>query len=482
MIPRSAGRQTDGFDVVIIGSGPAGVAVAERLYAVDSTVSIAVLERGPLLLRHHFYDSGGSIDARNRFFARHRENQWEGDLFPGGGLLPCLGGRGIVGGSQLHRFYEADFHLWPDGIWGIGAAELIPYFAEAEVRLLRGTRAVGGSQDLARTRLAAFNAQHPPADAAVGRVGDLNGGFPHRSSAERLLSLLSADRTTSSPRLAVLTGVNVVELVTDAPDSDTVSHVRCVLTTNPREPSFSVRGSLFVLAASPVESARLVLTSDLPTIRKNSSMVGCYLAEHTYFRGYVDISENRFLRNGPINLFIPPLGDNLIDRFQIELRSIAMNHRVGGMLRLTGSAAMDPNPNNRVTIRRTCVDKYGQPRARTVLHESAADRRRLLEMIRLMDRIVARLGGKWSSPPAVLPRGASYHEAGTLRSSARNEDSAADLDGRLHGTTNVFVGDGAVFACVGVANPILTLTALGYRLGDKLAARTARRSADWAKG
>jgi choline dehydrogenase-like flavoprotein len=47
-------------------------------------------------------------------------------------------------------------------------------------------------------------------------------------------------------------------------------------------------------------------------------------------------------------------------------------------------------------------------------------------------------------------------------------EGAADRDGLLFGTDNVFVGDGAAFPAIGVANPMLTLTAMGYRLADHL--------------
>ena len=461
-------RASRHFDVVIIGSGPAGVAVAERLYRRSPTATIAVIERGPVLLRRHFYDMGGSINERNLFLARHQECPWDGDLSRGGTLLPALGGRGIVGGSQLHRFYECDFTLWPHGSWSVGAAELNPYFLEAERRLLGNARCVGRSQDYACSVLAQFKAQHPPCGPIIDVQRVPNAGFSHRSSAQRILALLDRDKLMVSRRLTVFTETNAVELISNQSQRSRVSNVRCVSSVDPRSSPIEIGGDTFVLAASPVESARLVLISQVNDAKTSSSPVGRYLSEHVYCRGYLDVSESSELNHSPINIFIPPPGTDLDDRYQIELRSIMQSNGARVLLRVTGSAAMDPQRNNRVTLSSSFTDKHGVPRALTALTLSPCDETRKLSMLNALHSVASRLGGRWLTPPSILPCGASYHEAGTLRIGRPEENGAAASNGLLFGTENVFVGDGAAFASVGVANPILTLTAMGYRLADRL--------------
>jgi GMC oxidoreductase/Lycopene cyclase protein len=456
------------FDVVIIGSGPAGVAVAERLYESDPTATIAVIERGPVVLRRHFYDEGRSVDERDQFLARHQECPWDGDLSRGGALLPALGGRGIVGGSQLHRFYECDFTLWSHGLWSIDATELHPYFLEAEQRLLGNARCVGHSQDYACSVLARFKAQHPPCGPPIDIQRAPNAGFPHRSSVQRILALLDRDQLTVSRRLTVFTETNAIQLVASQSRQGRVSHVRCVSSGHPCGSPIEIGGNAFVLAASPVESARLVLMSQLKDTKTSSSPIGRYLSEHVYCRGYLDVSENPELNHSPINIFIPPPGTDLDDRYQIELRSIVQSNGARMLLRVTGAAAMDPRRDNRVTLSSGRTDNYGTPRASTVLTLSRHDERRKLSMLNALHCVASRLGGRWLTPPSIVPCGASYHEAGTLRIARPDQDGAAANDGLLFGTENVFVGDGAAFACVGVANPILTLTAMGYRLADRL--------------
>lgn len=469
--PAIAESVTGPFDVVIIGSGPAGVAVAERLYEDLPDVTIALIERGSTLLRRHFYANGASISERDRFLTRYRVCPWKGDLSEGGALLPALGGRGIVGGSQLHRFYTCDFTLWPNGLWPLDEGDLDPYFREAEIRLLAGSRSGGPAQDHVCKTLADLNARHPPCGPTLNAERGPNGGVPHRSSVQRLLALLDSDRVAPTRRLRIFAGTRALRMVEDTARPRRISRVRCVSVGGFRVPigaQFDVQGTYFVLAASAVESARLVLASGLETLAGYSSNVGKYLTEHIYCRGYLDVSGREEMTHGSVNVFIPPRSTDLENRFQIELCSVTNASDGRSLLRVTGSAAMDPQPDNRVTLSSSCVDGHGMPRALTVLRLSPGDERRQIALLHGLQSVAERLGCGWLAEPEVLPRGASYHEAGTLRIAHSPLEGAAAPDGLLFGLENVFTGDGSAFPSVGVANPILTLTAMGYRLASRL--------------
>ncbi|WP_217242257.1 GMC oxidoreductase [Streptomyces sp. AC555_RSS877] len=457
--------------MVVIGSGPAGVAVAERLYKERPSVTIAIIERGSTLLRRHFYTNGALIGERDRFLARHQVCPWEGDLDEGGALLPALGGRGIVGGSQLHRFYASDLTLWPNGLWPLTEGELDPYFREAETRLLGGSRCGGPAQEYVCESLANLHARHPPCGPAVDTERRPSVGLPHHSSVERLLALLDMDRAAPSRRLRIFTDTRAVRLVADPARPRHMSRVRCVPAGEPGGAHFDVHGGAFVLAASAVESARLVLVSGVQALNGMSTNVGRYLMEHVYCRGYLDVSRHQKIPPGPINVFVPPQSAALENRFQVEICSVTHPADGRSVLRVTGSAAMDPQRQNRVTLSPDRVDGHGVPRASTVLRLSPGDERRKMSLLRGLQNIAALLGGSWLAPPAVMPRGASYHEAGTLRIAQSPAEGAAAPDGSLFGWDNVFTGDASAFPSVGVANPILTITAMGYRLADRLASR-----------
>ena len=104
------------LDCLIIGSGPAGTAVAEQLYTEGNNLRIGILERGPLLTTSHIsnvlrpqMDVPGLSEptllrdqARGQFIARHEQKPWTGAFQDDGMLIMAFGGRGIVAGAQSY--------------------------------------------------------------------------------------------------------------------------------------------------------------------------------------------------------------------------------------------------------------------------------------------------------------------------------------------------------------------------------------------
>lgn len=60
------------------------------------------------------------------------------------------------------------------------------------------------------------------------------------------------------------------------------------------------------------------------------------------------------------------------------------------------------------------------------------------------------------------------HHMGTTRMRVASEHGVVDENGRVHGTSNLFVTGSSVFPSGGHANPTLTIVALAARLGDHL--------------
>ena len=63
-----------------------------------------------------------------------------------------------------------------------------------------------------------------------------------------------------------------------------------------------------------------------------------------------------------------------------------------------------------------------------------------------------------------------YHHAGTTRMSRTAEDGVVDVDCRVHGLDGLYVVGGSVFPASGYANPTLTIVALAARLAEHLSA------------
>jgi hypothetical protein len=66
------------------------------------------------------------------------------------------------------------------------------------------------------------------------------------------------------------------------------------------------------------------------------------------------------------------------------------------------------------------------------------------------------------------------HHSGTARLSADAETGVCDVDGRVHGVTNLYVCDGSLIPSSGIANTGLTIAALALRLAAHLRHRSTR--------
>ena len=70
----------------------------------------------------------------------------------------------------------------------------------------------------------------------------------------------------------------------------------------------------------------------------------------------------------------------------------------------------------------------------------------------------------------------SRHHMGSTRMAVSPRNGVVDANCRLHGVDNLYIAGSSVFPTSGIANPSLTLLALGFRLGDHVTARMARRA------
>jgi ribulose 1,5-bisphosphate synthetase/thiazole synthase len=67
------------FDVLVVGSGPAGVAVVEQIYTGWPDLKVGVIERGGIILFQHF-NNVLSNNRRRKFLETYREKPWAGDM------------------------------------------------------------------------------------------------------------------------------------------------------------------------------------------------------------------------------------------------------------------------------------------------------------------------------------------------------------------------------------------------------------------
>lgn len=69
----------------------------------------------------------------------------------------------------------------------------------------------------------------------------------------------------------------------------------------------------------------------------------------------------------------------------------------------------------------------------------------------------------------------SSHHSGTARLSSTQEDGVCDINGQVHGLSNVFVCDGSIIPGSGFVNTGLTIVALAMRMSDFLSNLSSRK-------
>jgi choline dehydrogenase-like flavoprotein len=137
-----------------------------------------------------------------------------------------------------------------------------------------------------------------------------------------------------------------------------------------------------------------------------------------------------------------------------------------------------PLESNHITLSQTDKDPAGIPRI--ILHwkKGELERRTMVEGLRLFgETLAAKDLGRlrfedWVLNGDAYPENqelAGHHHMGGTRMGTDPLKSVVDADCKVHGMANLWIGGSSVFTTSGQCNPTTTLTALALRLGDHLA-------------
>jgi choline dehydrogenase-like flavoprotein len=442
-------------DVLIIGSGPAATAAAEQLI-YKSTATIMIVERGDLVTTTHLANVL-SFERRRAFVELYGKRPWEGDYI-GGRLIYAVGGRGIAAGGLLRRLDLEDLRSasgeWPTDV----AAELGIYYELAEQRRRVGIGVYQGPlQVQVLGKLQEYAAYTPPLgfDFTLSKSSYL-----HDSSAARLWKLnledaLDAARDKRARRLLIVPNTTATRFVVE---SGRVDRVECH--SRGSKQMVALSASVVLSAASAIESARLALNSGI-----GGAAAGQYLTDHITCRQQFVATPWSPDAEGEFEVLVPPPGTASDERFQMQVFG---GIRSDGKLHFTivGFGAMDACAGNRVTLSEN-TDDEGVRRARVTADLTNQDKSRAVRLTGCMADIAAALGAA-PVKGELESLGAGYHEAGTLRMGTEPERSVTDSFGKFRDVDNLYATDASVFPSVGVANPMLTVTALAYRQADKV--------------
>lgn len=529
MSARPAVAPDDHFDVLVIGSGPAGGSLAAELAPTGKR--IAVLERGDYLPRERENWSSeevfgiGRYNTSETFYDRH-DKPFTPEMHP------YVGGNAKLYGAALYRMLPQNFSgvTHPKGVtpaWPISYDDFEPYYVRAERRFwVHGTRGEDPfagpasapydhdaiphepriqalSDGLAKLGLHPF---HMPMGVALST--DATGNATLDSTCIRCnrvdgfpcLLKAKADGETAAltpamaehDNLVLFTNTTVTALGTD----DAGRTVSYVYTTGPDGVERTFSADIVVLSAGSILSSVLLLRSANDAhprgLANGSDVVGRHYMRHnnmalmafsreenpTVFQKTLTFNDYY----GPSDKWEFPMGNIQMlgksDDWQVKGEAPKLvdwgpkfaygqvaKHSIDFWL-----ASEDlPLPDSRVTLRDDGSVKL------TVQPDNNEEG--LKRLRHTFDSMLGDLDlhSKTFERSVYLHKGmdvsATAHQAGTVRFGDDPASSALDRDCKAHELDNLYVVDGSFMPSIGAVNPTLTIVANAIRVSDRIRER-----------
>ncbi|HEY5048474.1 MAG TPA: GMC family oxidoreductase [Rhizomicrobium sp.] len=522
----------DHYDVIVIGSGPGGASLAQRL--APSGKRILMLERGDYLPRSRRNQDSKTVFVDAAYQAKEMWYGSDGDTFHPG-LHYFVGGNSKVYGSALFRLRERDFGelRHKEGMspaWPLGYDVFEPYYTQAEALYhVHGQRGEDPTEPWSSAPYAYPPVRHEPRIEALSGILKNQGlhpfhlplgikldqnpdgsattyspcircdtfdGFPCPFNAKADAQVICVDPTRAAhPNFTLLTGAYVTRLETD-PKGRSVTGVHVV--RGDRIELYSA--DIVVAACGALSSALLMLRSASEThpnglanrsgqvgrnyMRHNMSVVMALLKEpnHTVFQKTLALSDYYFgapdwdYPLGLIQMCAISHGEQI--RGEAPLQSV-MSLVPKWPFEKMALHAIDfwlqsedlPRPENRIF--------YDGERVVLDIHEGNME-----AAIRLKAKLKSLLAPMRAWPSLInrglylgkdIPIGGTAHQAGTLRFGPDPDTSVLDLDCKAHELDNLYVTDASFFPSIGAVNPTLTIIANALRVADLIGARLGVR-------
>ncbi len=519
---------TDHYDLIVIGSGPGGASLAQRLAPTGKR--ILMLERGGYLPRSRKNWDAGTVFVDAAYQTADTWYGGDGTKFHPG-LHYFVGGNSKVYGSALLRLRERDFgelrHV--DGIspaWPLGYDVFEPYYGQAEALYhVHGQRGEDPNEPWSSTPYAYPPVKHEPRIQQLNDVLEKQGlhpfhlplgikldqnpdgsamtyspcircdafdGFPCAVNAKADAQVISVDPTRAGhPNFTLLTGAYVTRLETDA-QGRSVSKVHVVRDNQAEEYSADV----VVVACGALSSALLLLRSASDAhprglangsdqvgrnyIRHSMSVVMALLKEpnHTVFQKTLAVSDYYFSAPdweyplGLIQMCATSHGEQI--RGEAPMQSI-MHLLPEWPFEKMAEHSMDfwlqsedlPRPENRIYYDgdRVVLDVQEHK------EEAAKRLRAKLEAMVLPMGAWPHLIERRLYLGKDIPLNGTAHQAGTLRFGRDPATSVLDTDCKAHELDNLYVTDASFFPSIGAVNPTLTIIANALRVANHIKGR-----------
>jgi choline dehydrogenase-like flavoprotein len=480
-------------DVVIVGSGMGGATTALAL--ARRGVDVLVVERGERLPREDENWSPRAVFVERRY--RPAETWLDGGGAPfSPGVHYVVGGNTKVYGASLPRFRVQDFEAMQhrEGVspaWPFRYRDLEPYYAEAE-RLYR-VHGTTGEDPTEPWRSGPFPYPalvHEPyvddladrlVEAGVNPSSNAMGvdlreggacircrtcdGFPCRLGAKSDAEVCALDPAIATGSARLATGLRVRRLVADG-TGRRVSH----LVAEGPDGEVTVRGGRFVLSAGAVNSAALLLASDLANssgqvgrnfmMHNNAHIAAVDADRHNDVTFQKTLSVNDWYLDGGDGL---PWGTlQLIGKVDATMISSWARRYPRAALSVVARRSVEwlvmtedlPDPDNRVAVDASGVVTTARVARNTETHRLLHRRARELMHAAGYDAVFT----QW------FDISMNSHQCGTVVAGADAATSVLDPWCKAHDLDNLWVVDGGFFPSSAAMNPALTIAAQALRV------------------
>ena len=514
---------TDPVDVLIVGAGASGAAVAWSL--VETRMRIVCLEQGDWMNPLEYPSTGRDWEARaygdmsispNR---RRRETDYpvnDANSPISVANFNAVGGSTILYAGHFPRFHPSDFRVKTlDGVaddWPIDYRTLEPFYAEND--RMMGTSGLAGDPayppkesvmppvplgHAGEAIAKGFNKlgwHWWPSDTAIateaydGRDKCINLGACGSGCAQGAKASTDITYWPHAVRagVEVRTRCRVREITVNGNgmasgvvyyDRDGVEHFQ------PAE--------VVIVACNGVGTPRLLLNSTsgrFPNgIANSSGLVGRNLMFHPYasIQGIFDepldgsrgpgvcIWSQEFYETDPSRSFVRgytytgmfsgriPFGDGHHDAYR------QLFNRIAGMV---GICEDLPEEHNTVTLDPELADDHGIPAPKIDYTLSENSRRMLDHAVARATEVLEAAGAADVITEAPIGVG-GWHLMGTARMGTDPERSVVNEWGRSHDVRNLFIVDGSIFVTSAGVNPTRTIQALALYIADAMKQRLA---------
>ena len=508
------------YDVIIVGAGMTGGAAAYALTARG--LSVLVLDAGPMLDPSRHQGSKAVYELPYRGFNRPgrfphitQASEFNASLWADEQLNPytypeaqpyywvrvrLVGGRSLLWGRWSLRLSDYEFgcrdHDGYGDNWPVRYRDLEPWYDRAD-GLLRVSSKPEKLPQLPDNKGALDNSPDSAAVARFRAAADQLGitvTKPRRAGGALAASVnLFLPQAAATGRLTLVPN-DVVREVTLDRNTGTVNGVAFVDRVSRRD--YQARGRVVMLAASTLESTRILLNSG---IANSSGVLGHYLFDQFYVKGVVQCvvpkglaaggggyvvrfrnlkeRDKRFLRGYAYDFGSRGTTDARLFPSYGEALKQAVEDAAGRGFSMTTMGEVLPRFENHVTIDKSRVDAWGIP----ILHirQTYGDNERAMarDSMETAEELCRKAGFEvLTKHDRMVPPGESIHELGTCRMGDNPRTSVVNQYQQAHDMKNLFVVDGATFVSGGVQNPTLTMVALALRSSEYLAEQMRRGS------